>query len=129
MNPDNKLMRRISKKYPELVGHVAYQPFHFYLHRISCAYCLRALLPPGHDSDLTATRDHPRPRSKGGRGFKVWCCITCNQLKADRHYEDWRMWMDEHPNWWEVDYRELRDANTKHTQEKLSKGHGPKEVA
>lgn len=82
-------------------------PFHS---RMTCTYCERMLEPPGIPHPLEATKDHPHPKTRGGGGYTVWACKTCNSLKADMSYDAWKLFMEMHPQWWGVDFDSLRDV-------------------
>lgn len=71
---------------------------------LTCHYCKRQLIDPKLDkswrrANLSATRDHVVPKSRGGRET-VWACRKCNGLKADLPFELWELVMKEHPSWW-----------------------------
>lgn len=54
----------------------------------ACAYCQRQIGKRG-------TVDHYLPRALGGgnnRHNLRWCCIACNQAKADMHPSEWESW-------------------------------------
>lgn len=67
---------------------------------LPCAYCERPLDPTGSATLLEATRDHVKPKSKGGKGIKVWACWTCNMLKQDMNYKVWQVYMTLNPLWY-----------------------------
>lgn len=54
----------------------------------ACAYCRRHIGKRG-------TVDHYMPRALGGSNHRAnlrWCCIACNQAKADMHPDEWASW-------------------------------------
>lgn len=65
-----------------------------------CAYCQREMNI--RDFWLCPTRDHAHPYSKGGRGGDniVWCCRSCNNVKADLLEDQWQEFMRANPYWW-----------------------------
>lgn len=63
-----------------------------------CHWCERELTKRGGQM---ATRDHVRPRSKGGR-YTVPCCLACNNLKGDMMPSEWFDYMRANPQWWRL---------------------------
>ena len=58
----------------------------FWKERSYCVYCTRPLKVENR------TRDHVKPKSKGGSNAErnlVGCCFQCNQSKADRTPVEW----------------------------------------
>ena len=73
---------------------------------MECHWCRRALIDPkvdksGRRANLSATRDHIMPVSKGGRKT-VWACRQCNCLKSDIEPHIWRLVINRHPRFWKV---------------------------
>ena len=71
-----------------------------------CYYCKRQMImahyPPKDPEWKLAicTRDHVRPKSRGGKGDLrnlVGACVTCNSMKGDMHVDDFMAAMRE-PN-------------------------------
>jgi len=55
---------------------------------VFCHYCHR-LVPAGKESV-----DHKIPITKGGTNEDsnlVWCCVTCNNLKSDMDYDEFKL--------------------------------------
>lgn len=78
-------------------------------HGKPCGYCSRPMDRASYE--LQATRDHAVPKSRGGKGGKdlVICCITCNGIKGNMTPEEWLRFMAEHPRWWVLTKKQLRD--------------------
>lgn len=95
-------------------GGMGYSPLY------SCTWCERLLDPPGTQSQTEATKDHPHPKSKGGGGVTVWCCWACNQIKYDMPYEAWKLYMEMHPQWWEMYHSRTSARAFKKTKEEGS---------
>ena len=57
-----------------------------------CKYCKRHMVI-GAGCGISATKDHVKPKSKGGRGGTniVAACFDCNQAKADMELPEF--WM------------------------------------
>ncbi len=70
-----------------------------------CAYCRRTMESTQSPSRVAATRDHIIPKSIGGT-YRVWCCRTCNNLKADMKPDEWAQYMCDNPEWWKKPMRE-----------------------
>src|ERR1041385_22005 len=53
-----------------------------------CFYCFDTCVSSTlNNNPLQATRDHGVPRHKGGKNItKIWCCSSCNQLKAGMQF-------------------------------------------
>lgn len=83
----------------------------------SCTWCQRMLDSPGTVSPLEATKDHPQPRSRGGKGNTVWACWTCNQIKYDMPYDSWKLYMSMHPRWWNLPHTRTFPRSNQKEQE------------
>ena len=67
----------------------------------SCWWCKRQLESTTSMSSTRATRDHVFPECMGGKR-KVWACHTCNNLKGAMLPAEWAVFMDKHPQWWQM---------------------------
>lgn len=73
-----------------------------------CAYCGRYLRLPNlldrlRHCEIDATLDHKTPRSRGGTNHRhniVLSCRGCNRRKGDMTFEEWTIFMKNHPSWW-----------------------------
>lgn len=68
-----------------------------------CAYCKRKLEASTAKSWLAATRDHVKPKSRGGT-YTVWACKKCNAIKGSMAYRQWLDFMDHNPGWWRLEF-------------------------
>lgn len=64
-----------------------------------CYWCQRQLESSTSPSGLAVTRDHVKPKSRGGRRT-VLCCRACNNLKGDMTVDEWKRFMEQNPKWW-----------------------------
>lgn len=65
----------------------------------NCAYCKRRMESTRSSSRVAATRDHVTPKALGGT-YRIWCCRTCNTIKADMTPAEWSLYMRQNPDWW-----------------------------
>lgn len=92
-------MPRASRDFPAHPKPARRQPVHVAPHHVSritdrlwlaqrgrCFYCDVILNPKRTPGPDFATLDHVQPRILGGvdQRNRVWCCWTCNQIKANR---------------------------------------------
>lgn len=67
---------------------------------IVCNYCKRPLTKPSVPMrSLSATKDHVKPKSEGGRKT-VPCCFACNNMKGNMSISEWINFMSINPKWW-----------------------------